>query len=99
MWFAGQRLDHYLGSQHSAVGLLLFWFGVPALVGGTIFAVTAADEIPFWQSASTAAWGLLAIPLGISMRRRRPTLPFWVLANLLLGGGFLTLLSILTLGK
>lgn len=92
-------LVRYLGSRHSAVGLLLFWLGLPALIGGTIFAWSAADEIPLWGSVSVALWGLLAVPLGLSMRRRRPIAPLWVLANLLLGVGLLAPFGMSILGK
>lgn len=94
-----EDLPTYLGSRHSAVGLLLVWFGVPTLVGGIIFAIVAADEVPFWLSISVAGWGLLAVPLGVSMRRRLPSTPLWLLANLLLGLALGAGLVLLLLGK
>ena len=99
MSLAGKPLDRYLGSQHSAVGLALAWFGLPTLLMGVVFAITAAPEFPLWISISMAVWGLVALPLGISMRRRRPSAPWWMLANVLLAAAWLTLLSVLIFGR
>ena len=81
-------LDEYLGSKHSALGFLLFALGLGALLAFGVLAVQFAvsDEanelgsivwlIPFW--------GLIAVPLGLSMRRKEPSLPAFLLAYILL---------------
>jgi len=84
MGLARQRLERYLGSRHSAVGLWLAILGLPSLLAGLVFAVTAPVEFPLSISLSMAGWGLLALPLGVSMRRKRPVWPLWLLANALL---------------
>ena len=98
MGLAGDRLERYLGSQHSAVGLLLVWFGLPALGIGVAMA-SAPDEVPLWVSVALAIWGLLAVPLGISMRRKRPPPVRWAMANVLLGSGLVVLFGFLLLGR
>ena len=83
-----QNLDEYLGSRHSALGFLLFAFGVAALLAFAIIAVQlgVTDEpndlghivwlIPLWSA--------VAIPLGFSMRRKEPSIPALVLGCALL---------------
>jgi hypothetical protein len=83
-----QDLNQYLGSRHSALGFLLFALGVGALLAFAIVAVQlgASDEpndlgnivwlIPLWSA--------IAIPLGLSMRRREPSIPALLLGCFLL---------------
>ena len=75
-----ETLSNYLGSSHSALGVSLFAFGCIALVGALVAAGTEPSNLGergFWI---VVAYGLAAIPLGLSMRRKEP--PF---ANLILG--------------
>jgi len=98
MGLAGKRLESYMGSQHSAVGFLLALLGVFALgIGALLFSVPA--ECPRWVAVSILAWAVVGLPLGVSMRLRRPRLPLWILANLLLGIALLTLLGAPLLGR
>lgn len=84
MGLAGRPLEKYLGSQHSAVGFWLAVLGLPALLMGSVLAFSAPANFPLSISISMAGWGLLALPLGISMRRKPPSWPRWLLANALL---------------
>ena len=62
------RLAAYLGSKHSALGLLLFWFGSGPVRG---FAVTMALGIVI--SMFTAVSVVKVIMLAIARRRRLKT--------------------------
>lgn len=92
-------LEDYLGSRHSAIGLSLAFFGLPTFLMGIVFALSAPTEFPLWISVSMAAWGAMALPLGVSMRRKRPAWPLWVLANALWAIALLTLFGVAFLGR
>jgi hypothetical protein len=76
--YAGKNLVRYLGSGHSAVGLVLAFLGLPALILGMFM---AADVQVRLYALGVALWGLVALPLGFSMRRTRPSRGLWILAN------------------
>ena len=78
-----QSLEAYLGSRHSALGLVLAWLGLPA-IGLGLMGLAAPDEIPQWVSIVLVIWGAAAFPLGLAMRRKKPPRPLWVMANALL---------------
>ena len=98
MGLAGERLESYMGSQHSAVGFLLALFGLIAL-GMGLFALGDPNDFPRWLAISLVTWGIVALPLGISMRRKRPAWPTWVLANLLLGMALLAGYGVTIFGR
>ena len=77
------RLAAYLGSKHSALGLLLFWFGFAALLGAGMAVATVgslSDAAPFWYAL---LYGLITVPLGLSMRRKEPKISVILLGCLL----------------
>ncbi|RIV88874.1 hypothetical protein [Aurantiacibacter zhengii] len=76
-----QRTIEYFGSRHAALGLVLFWLGLPALIGGT-FLFFDVDEIPRAASAAVAIWGAIALSLGIPMRRHEPPAVLYRFAQL-----------------
>ena len=81
-------LDEYLGSRHSALGFLLFALGIGALLTFAILAVQfAVSDEPnnlgqiVWL---IPLWAVVAIPLGLSMRRKEPSIPALLLGCALL---------------
>ena len=72
-------LPTYLGSKHSALGFLLFAMGCAALLAFGVLALQFAvsdekDDLGniVWL---IPLWGAAAVPLGLSMRRKEPSLP------------------------
>ena len=51
-----QSLEAYLGSRHSALGLVLAWLGLLA-IGLGLMGLAAPDEIPQWVSIVLVIWG------------------------------------------
>jgi len=77
-----RNLTQYLGSQHSAVGLLLSFLGAAALLAFGVAAVQIGltdernDLGPIiW---SVPAWSVIAVPLGLLLRRNRSTGWLWI---------------------
>ena len=99
MRLADSRLKAHLGSRYAVVGLMLAWLGLSMLILGGTAAIARPPAIPFRVSLSLAAWGLLALPLGLFLRQQKPSLAVWVVANALLALGVLTLLGFLISGK
>ena len=105
MRIASKDLESYLGSQHSAVGLLLFYLGVAGLLAfGFMLTMemsttdfTSAGNLPAWSFA-IFIWAIVAVPLGFSMRKSRPPQLRWILANAWLVGPFLCLVAFRIIG-
>jgi hypothetical protein len=81
-------LATYLGSTHSALGFMLFAFGCAAFLAFGVVAlqIGLTDEendlgIIVWL---IPVWGLMAVPLGLSMRRKEPSAPALLLGCSLL---------------
>jgi hypothetical protein len=85
------NLPRYLGSIHSTVGLLLAFLGLPSLVFGLILVGTGQTDIPAQTSYAIALWGLVALPLGVSMRRKAPTMAILTVAGLWLAVAIVTI--------
>jgi hypothetical protein len=96
---AGKELEAYLSSRYAAVGLLLAWFGLGALLMGGVAFSARPEEIPVWVALSLVSWGLVALPLGFYLRKRKPSQAVWLFANILLGSCFLAAFAILIVGK
>ena len=83
-------LPTYLGSRHSALGFLLFAVGCAALLafGVLAFQFAASDEVNDLSGVIwlIPLWGVIAVPLGLSMRRKEPSV-----ASLLLGCALLAI--------
>ncbi len=67
-----QATVDYFGSKHSPLGLVLFWLGLPTLIGGAFYYL-AVDEVSRTGSGITALWGAIALALGLPMRRKKPS--------------------------
>jgi hypothetical protein len=78
----------YFGSVHSAIGFLLFALGCAALL---LFGVLALQASVASQKSDVdnvkwliPLWGVFAVPLGLSMRRKRPAILSLLLGCMLL---------------
>jgi cyanate permease len=91
--FIRKDLVNYLGSRHSTVGLLLVWFGLPALFVGIWF--LTAPEIARWLSISLTTWSVLALISGVAMRSTSPPPMLKVLAYILYGLAVLAFCALL----
>ena len=76
-----KSLEGYMGSGHSALGFLLFVLGMAALLPFAVVAVQIGltDEVNDLGGAIwlAPAWSVIAIPLGLALRRRKASKWLW----------------------
>lgn len=80
--FVSRDLTRYLGSKSSAVGLILFFLGAAGALTSVILGAAAFD----WRADDKGyllvpIWSLIAIPLGLTMRRGSPNSALSIFAN------------------
>ncbi len=68
-----ETLEEYMGSGHSALGFLLFALGLGAILAFAVLAVqiglTDEENDLGWVIWLVPAWSVIAIPLGLTLRR------------------------------
>jgi hypothetical protein len=76
-----KSLEEYMGSGHSALGFLLFALGTAALLAFVVIAaqIGLTDEVDDLGSVIwiVPGWSLIAIPLGLALRRRTTSARLW----------------------
>lgn len=70
------NLPRYLGSIHSTIGFLLFALGCAALLAFGVLAIQSGvtnEKNDLGKAVwFIPLWGIFAVPIGLSMRRKRP---------------------------
>ncbi|MBO9604034.1 MAG: hypothetical protein J7496_16150 [Novosphingobium sp.] len=80
-----RNLVRYLGSGHSTAGLVLFFLGIGICLATTFYLAMGDYSRSDWPLAAYPLWGVVAVPLGLSMRRKAPTRWQFFLACVWLG--------------
>ena len=83
--YQGRNLVRYEGSVHSAVGVVLFFFGIATLFPTGLYLAMGDYSRHDLPLAAYPLWGIVAIPLGLFMRRRVPPQWLWISAIIWLG--------------